>query len=111
MKHSRREFIGAAILGVAAAAPKRLLAGFDPLEKNIRELQRAMAAGLVTSAQLVAFYLDRIAAYDQRRPQVNAVIAINPHAAAYAAALDDERKRKGARGALHGIPILLKDNF
>src|SRR4051812_13094965 len=112
MRHSRREFIGAAILGAAAAtAPKALAAAFDPLEKNIRELQRAMAAGLVTSAQLVAFYLHRIAAYDQRGPQVNAVIAINPHATAYAAALDDERKRRGTRGPLHGIPILLKDNF
>src|SRR5436190_21252356 len=112
MRHSRRAFIGAAILGVAAAAaPKELLAAFDPLEKNIRKLQRAMRAGLVTSAQLVNFYLSRIAAYDQSGPQVNAVIAINPQAAAYAAALDDERKRKGPRGPLHGIPILLKDNF
>ena len=46
MRHSRREFIGAAILGVAAAAPTRLLAAFDPLEKNIRELQRAMTLSL-----------------------------------------------------------------
>ena len=111
MRHSRREFIGAAILGVAAAAPTRLLAAFDPLEQNIRELQRAMTTGRVTSAQLVTFYLDRIATYDQAGPRVNAVIAVNPHAAAYAAALDDERKRKGPRGPLHGIPILLKDNF
>ena len=98
MRHSRREFIGAAILGVAAAAPTRLLAAFDPLEKNIRELQRAMTAGRVTSAQLVTFYLDRIAAYDQAGPRVNAVIAVNPHAAAYAAALDDERKQERPAG-------------
>jgi Asp-tRNA(Asn)/Glu-tRNA(Gln) amidotransferase A subunit family amidase len=86
-------------------------ARFDPFEKNIRELQRAMAAGQLTSAQLVAFYLDRIAAYDQLGPRVNAVIAINPRAAAHARDLDQERRKKGPRGPLHGIPVLLKDNF
>ena len=86
-------------------------AGFDPLEKNIPELQRAMAAGQLPSAQLVAFYLNRIAASDQSGPRVNAVIAINPHAGTYARQLDEERRRKGPRGPLHGIPILLKDNF
>ena len=100
MRRTRREFIGSAILGVAAAAaPKQLLAAtFDPFEKNIGELQRAMTAGQVTSAQLVKFYLGRIAAYDQMGPQVNAVIAINPHAAVDAAALDEERSEK-ARAA------------
>ena len=86
-------------------------AGFEPLEKSIRELQRAMAKGQVTSVQLVQFYIDRINAYDQVGPRLNAVIAINPHAAADARGLDDERRRKGPRGPMHGIPVLLKDNF
>ncbi len=86
-------------------------AGFDPLEKSIRELQRAMARGQLTSARLVSFYLDRIAAYDESGPRVKAVIATNPHAAASARKLDEERRKQGPRGPLHGIPILLKDNF
>ena len=83
MKESRRTFLkSAGTILVAGGAMQRVLdaAGFDPLEKNIRELQRAMAAGQLTSAQLVSFYLDRIAAYDQLGPRVNAVIAVNPHA-------------------------------
>jgi amidase len=115
MNTSRRAFLkSAGVTLVAEAAVQRVLdaaAGFDPLEKNIAELQKAMAAGQLTSAQLMSFYLDRIAAFDQLGPRVNAVIAINPHAATYARQLDDERKKKGPRGPLHGIPILLKDNF
>ena len=81
MNDSRRAFLksAGATLVVGTAMQRALdAAGFDPLEKNIRELQRAMAAGQVTSAQLVTFYLDRIAAYDQSGPRVNAVIAIEP---------------------------------
>ena len=83
MKESRRAFLkSAGTILVAGGAMPRVLdaAGFDPLEKNIRELQRAMAAGQLTSARLVSFYLDRIAVYHQLGPRVNAVIAINPHA-------------------------------
>jgi amidase len=114
MSPSRRAFLktAGATLAVGSAMPRALNAvGFDPLEKSIRELQRAMAKGQLTSAQLVAFYLARVAAYDQVGPQVNAVIAINPQAATYARELDEERRKRGPRGPLHGIPILLKDNF
>jgi len=114
MNESRRAFLrSAGATLVAGTALRRALnaAGFDPFEKNIRELQRAMARGQLTSARLVQFYLDRITAYDQSGPRVNAVIAINPHAATSARALDEERRKRGPRGPLHGIPILLKDNF
>jgi Asp-tRNA(Asn)/Glu-tRNA(Gln) amidotransferase A subunit family amidase len=86
-------------------------ASFDPFDKSVRDLQRAMTAGHVSSAQLVRFYLDRIVAYDQVGPSVNAVLYVNPNAAAEAQALDVERARRGPRGPLHGIPVLLKDNF
>jgi Asp-tRNA(Asn)/Glu-tRNA(Gln) amidotransferase A subunit family amidase len=86
-------------------------ASFDPFDKSVRDLQRAMTAGHVSSAQLVRFYLDRIVAYDQMGPSVNAVLYVNPNAAAEAQALDVERARRGPRGPLHGIPVLLKDNF
>jgi amidase len=84
---------------------------FDVTEKSISELYAALASGRVTSAQLVELYLNRIAAYDQAGPRLNAVISINPNAAADARALDVERMMRGPRGPLHGIPVLLKDNF
>jgi Asp-tRNA(Asn)/Glu-tRNA(Gln) amidotransferase A subunit family amidase len=84
---------------------------FDILEKSIRDLQAAMTARQLTSVQLVQFYLDRIAAYDQAGPGLNSVLSVNPNALANARALDAERRRRGSRGPLHGIPVLLKDNF
>src|SRR5438093_9695858 len=104
MSSSRRLFLksAAAALATVGAAPTPLTAAFDPLEKNIRELQRAMAAGQITSVRLVQFYIDRIVQYDGL---VNAVLYVNPNAAADARALDDERRRGRTRGPLHGIPI------
>src|SRR5262245_15665575 len=83
---------------------------FEVLEKTIPELQEAMRTGQVTSRQLVALYQARIAAYD-RQPRLNAVVVLNPNALRDAEALDRERTLKGPRGPLHGIPILVKDNY
>jgi amidase len=96
---------GTVLLGQTAAPP------FDVFEKTIPELSAAMAAGTVTSQALVAAYLARIEAYDHRGPAINAIITINPGALAQAAALDRERAARGPRGPLHGIPIVLKDNY
>lgn len=85
--------------------------GFDAFELTIPELQAAMERGETTSQQLVSQYLDRISAFDQHGPQLNAIIYINPRAIEEAAALDRERAARGARGPLHGIPIVLKDNY
>ena len=82
-----------------------------PLEATIPELQEAMDAGRLTSAQLVDFYLDRIAAYDDAGPTLNAFILVNPAARDEAAALDAERAATGPRGPMHGIPVVLKDNI
>jgi len=84
---------------------------FDVVEKSITELDAALAAGTVTSRQLTEMYLARIEAYDQRGPSINAMIALNPRARDEAAALDRERAFKGARGPLHGIPVVIKDNY
>jgi amidase len=70
-----------------------------------------MTRGQVSSQQLVELYAQRIAAYDQAGPRLNSVVLVNPRASADARALDAERKERGPRGPLHGIPVLLKDNF
>ena len=87
------------------------VAGIDLQTATAPELQAAMASGRLTSRQLVAAYLARIAAYDLA-PGVttNSIRALNPHALAIADALDAERRAKGPRGPLHGLPALLKDN-
>jgi Asp-tRNA(Asn)/Glu-tRNA(Gln) amidotransferase A subunit family amidase len=84
---------------------------FEVYEKSITELQDAMRSGRVTSRQLVEAYLARIRAYDKQGPAINAFIALNPHALADADALDAERRSRGPRGPLHGIPIAVKDNY
>jgi len=83
-----------------------------PLEEaTIRELQAEMAAGRLTSRQLVETFLARIQAIDKEGPQLNSIAEINPDAVDIAQRLDAERRSKGARGPLHGVPILLKDNI
>ena len=84
---------------------------FDVVEKTIPELQDAMTSRLVTSRQLVAAYLARIAAYDQQGPRLNAMVALNPRALDAADALDKERASGHVRGPLHGIPVVIKDNY
>ena len=78
---------------------------------TIADLDAAMASGKVTSEQIVAAYLKRIDAYDKKGPAINAVITLNPKALEQAKALDAERKAGKVRGPLHGVPIVLKDNF
>ena len=85
--------------------------GFDVAEKSIRELGAALADGTATAVELVDAYLARIAAYDQQGSALNAMIAFNPNARADAAALDDERAAGNVRGPLHGIPVVIKDNY
>ncbi len=84
---------------------------FEVFETSISDLQQAMTDGRVTSVQLVEAYFARINAYDQSGPALNSMIRLNPNARAQAAALDQERATSGARGPLHGIPIILKDNY
>lgn len=84
---------------------------FDVMEKTIAELQAALSSRQTTSRDLVAAYLARIDAYDRKGPRLNAVIAVNPRALDDADALDRERRERRVRGPLHGIPIVVKDNF
>jgi len=119
----RREFLkltalsGAALaVGGALAARTGEAAGgsapaFDLDEATIDDLQRMQASGSRSARDLVRAYLDRIEAVDRSGPELRSVIELNPDALAIAADLDRERKEKGPRGPLHGIPVLVKDNI
>ena len=84
---------------------------FDLEEKTIADLQQMMSAGKQTSRQITQAYLTRIEQLNKKGPALHAVIETNPDALSIASALDAERKAKGPRGPLHGIPVLLKDNI
>ena len=96
---------------VLAACADAEMTRLDAFELTIPELQAAMEEGQISSEALVQQYLDRIAAFDRDGPRLRAMIHINPRALEEAAALDREREEKGPRGPLHGIPIVLKDNY
>lgn len=85
--------------------------GNEFLNDSIDQLQKMLSNGELTSRELVLAYFDRIARYDQDGPRINSIAEINPDALFIAEALDEERKEKGARGPLHGIPVVLKDNI
>lgn len=84
---------------------------FDLVNAGIDDIQAAVDAGAITYERLVRMYLDRIDAFDRRGPQLRAIIATNPRAVDTARALDAERKQRGRRSRLHGIPIAVKDNI
>jgi len=87
---------------------RRKQASFSVVEATIPEMQAAMKKGRVTSRDLVAQYLLRIALYNNK---LNGIITVNPRALQEAEALDRERARGKVRGPLHGIPIAVKDNM
>ena len=92
--------------GVSHPAPEP----FDREDATIAELQAGMTSGKYTSRSITAVYLQRIEALDKKGPVLRSVLETNPDALAQSAAFDAERKAKGPRGPLHGIPILVKDN-
>ena len=81
----------------------------DLLELTIPEARAAMETGRLTCRQLVQGYLDRIAAYDSAGPGLNAIQTVNPRALLEADSLDAVRRARGPMGALHCVPVLLKD--
>ncbi|MDB5080378.1 MAG: Amidase [Chloroflexi bacterium] len=85
--------------------------GDDLREVTIAELQAALEKGEVSSVDLVRTYKARIEAVDWSGPSLHSVIELNPEAEDLARALDEERKTKGPRGPLHGLPLLIKDNI
>ncbi|MFV1987207.1 MAG: amidase [Gemmatimonadota bacterium] len=103
--------IAASLVVASCSAGQDRTERFEVMETSITELQEALTEGRVTSAGLVDAYLARIAAYDQAGPALNAIIRVHPDARGQAERLDAERAAGNVRGPLHGIPILLKDNY
>jgi amidase len=124
---SRRDLLQAGVAGgiaVAAGSALGVRAGAEPApapapavpvfeleEATIAELQAGMQKGRHTARSLAEAYLARIELVDRNGPTLRSVIEVNPDALAIAAGLDTERKAKGPRGPLHGIPVLIKDNI
>ena len=96
---------------IRGAKAKMPVQQFELLEATIPQLQAALNAGAVTSRDLVTMYLARITAYDQQGPALNAISAKNANALVEADGRDSERQGGVSRGPLHGIPIIVKDNY
>ena len=96
---------------VTIASPPRAASQVAVVELSITELQHLMESGRATSVEITQAYLDRIEAYDQNGPGINAMVWLSPTALSQAEALDQERSDRGPRGPMHGIPIILKDNY
>ncbi|ATC64781.1 amidase [Nibricoccus aquaticus] len=86
-------------------------AQFDLSTATVADINAAFESGALTSEKLTQLYLARIEAYDKAGPKINAVITLNTEALATARALDAERKTKGPRSPLHGVPVVLKDLY
>lgn len=90
---------------------KTSYAGFPYSEMTIEELQKGYAEGKFTVRQVTEGYLERIQNIDKSGPELNSLISTNPHALKVADSLDQELQEGFARGPLHGIPVILKDNI
>ena len=112
----RREFLGATALGGAALLLKNtspvsaqtVSDSFELEEMTVTELQDAMRTGKMSAGEITQKYLERIAVIDKK---TNSIIEINPDALKIAEESDRERKNGKLRGALHGIPVVIKDNI
>jgi amidase len=122
---SRRSFLKGSLVGGVAAAmypalgsaretappPAADVPAFELDEVTMGDLQDGMKSGKYTARAIAEKYLSRIEAIDKSGPAVNSVLEVNPDAVEIAQSLDRERKEKGVRGPLHGIPVLIKDNI
>ena len=90
--------------------PEQTRIKFEPSETTIAEIHQAIRSGKITCRQLVEAYLKRIEAYDQPT-KLNSIVIVNPQALADADRLDEEFRRTKKLRPLHGIPVIVKDNY
>jgi Asp-tRNA(Asn)/Glu-tRNA(Gln) amidotransferase A subunit family amidase len=104
---------GTAVPRAAAgtSGPRSGKGSFQLMEATIADIHDAYRSGELTCRELVQQYLDRIAAYDKQGPALTAIITVNPRALEVADELDRQYQRSGLTGTLHGIPVILKDNY
>ena len=112
----RRDFLKVAVtspLAVAAcsSAAQDFTSHFELDEATVSSLQAAMESGQMSARSITQLYIDRISRLDRSGPLLHSIIEVNPDSLKIADSLDIERKSRGARGPLHGIPVLLKDNI
>src|SRR5438309_4170452 len=120
---SRRTFLKAGVSAAAGAAlskdwlraqsqnPPASPATVNLEEITLESMRIGLSSGQFTARSLTQYYLSRIATIDQTGPRLNSVIETNPDALTIAEDLDRERRARGPRSALHGIPVLIKDNI
>jgi|HubBroStandDraft_1064217.scaffolds.fasta_scaffold00136_13 amidase len=108
----RRDFLLAATVAAVAAPDSAMSAKAvaGAAELTLADIAAAFGDGRLTSRRLTQIYLDRIDSLDRRGPSLGAVLETNPRALDIAGELDRERRDRGPRGPLHGVPILIKDN-
>ena len=113
---TRRRFLGSAILtgtalsGSVARRAQTPSTAAELDETTIDELQRSLESGEWTARRLAEYYLERIDSIDRQGPTLRSILETNPDALELADELDEERRERGPRGPLHGIPVFLKDN-
>lgn len=84
---------------------------FDLDEVTVDQLQASMESGERTARSVTELYLQRIEEMDGQGPELRSIIETNPDALDIADQLDAERRDRGPRGPLHGIPVAIKDNI
>ncbi len=107
----KRRLCVLSVLAVLCRPPLGMAKTIELDAATIADLNAAFDAGTLSSEQLVTLCLARIQAYDRQGPSLHAVLTLNPRALETARALDAERRTAGRRSPLHGIPIVLKDNY
>lgn len=107
----RRVAAPVALLAVLSAPVLAQQGAFRVEEATIAGVHDAIRAGRLTCRQLVSLYLARIAAYDKAGPGINALVVVNPRALEVADSLDRDRRAGGSMGALHCVPVIVKDNM
>ncbi len=106
--HCKSIFLIALVFGCIACEHTKENSTLDVSELTISEIHAAYQNGRYTAEDLTRAYLDRIEEYDSA---INSITIINSEALATARQLDQEYQETGVLRPLHGIPVIVKDNY